>query len=251
VVVEDQLPTEQVDFIIGSITSSPPMTQILYNNGAYTPTGSNGEPDPAVESWQVFWDVVGIGQTITITFTAQVEPDLMGQAVVISNSATIQAQNLPGSVASSDLEYPGDPGTLTCVNMTPTATPPVTETPIVTGTPTATETGIPTTPTTTTPIPSLTPNLTETPVGEVTLTPSLEPPPENTPKPPTATPNQPPSQPVPGPTPTFAATPTPTPPFPVRLPETGYRQPRDGMVFGLIWVGLLVLVVLVSRRFLP
>jgi uncharacterized repeat protein (TIGR01451 family) len=240
VVLADQLPTEYTNFIIGSINTIPPAREIRYNDGTYTPTGPNGEPDPAVVNWQALWDIIDIGQSVTLTFTMQVKPDLANDIAFINNIANIQARNLPGVIVSTDLEYPGSPGTGTCVDLTPTVTATPTESP----TPTATMT-----PETSTPTPS--PTLTSTPSGQITLTPThtatptASPTPTNTPtsgdnpKPPTTIP--PTNQPPPSPTPFIQPpTPTATPAFPTILPNTGQNQPVQSGTSILIWSGLIL-----------
>ena len=241
VVLEDQLPTEYASFVIGSINTNPPASEIRYNDGTYTPTGPSGEADPAVANWQALWDSIEIGQSVNLTFTMQVKPDLASDIALINNIANIQARNLPGVIVSTDLEYPGGPGTETCVDLTPTVTPTPTESPTPTPTPTqetATSTLTPTPTETSTPSGQIT--LTPTPTESPTPTPTLTNTPTTGDKPKKPTPLSP-NQPLPSPTPLVQPpTPTATPPFPTILPNTGQGQPTQSGASILIWSGLIL-----------
>jgi hypothetical protein len=168
---------------------TPPADAIVYNGGAYTPTGPPGQPDPNIESWQAQWQTIPLQSVVTATFTVRVDPNALTDTTFILNQAQVRAANLLKITLSRDIDVPGAPGTITCVNTpTPTAT--------ATSTPTDTATPLPTT----TPPPTAT-TQTDTATPLPTATTQIN----------TATP------------PSFLATPSPTstPEFPTMLPETG------------------------------
>ena len=203
-------------FVVGSLIAEPPPAAIEYNDGTYNPPGPPGTADPAVESWQVRWGQVQAQQSVTVTFTVQVDPNLAPTITTFFNSATAQSLNFPNIVVSRDTENPAAFDTSTCVNTpTPTPTPTLsatptsqataTPTPIETATPTETptHTATPAQPPTDTPTPAQTPTSTATPSSSLTGTPTATP--DQTPPStisPTATST---------PRPTFTATPEATP----------------------------------------
>lgn len=113
----DSLPFTDTDFLLGSVSTSPPASQVTYNGGTYVPPpGPPGAPDPMVESVEVVWSSVAAGQAVTLTFAVKIDQPVTSGAASFENMALVTSPDLAQEVTSTDPEDPADPDTTTCIN---------------------------------------------------------------------------------------------------------------------------------------
>ncbi len=114
VVLTDVLPYTHTDFVAYSIDVSvpPPTSTYAYDNGnglfnhTLQPVGT-WNVDPAVQQFRVTWPAIDAGQTVSVTFRVQIDPDLPPDVREIKNVAFVGNGFSP--VGSEDPDCPAPP----------------------------------------------------------------------------------------------------------------------------------------------
>lgn len=193
VVLTDTLPYEYVDYVVGSIDSTPAYTQDDFDDGSGTFTAAE---NPDIHAFRLTWNTLAARSSAVVTFRIVIRDDVPADLTMLSNSAVAsssETETTNTSTTTTIQQQPTPTPTNTPTN-TPTETPTATPTSTPTDTPTAThtETATPTdTPTTPTSTPTVTPTATHTVTGTpptstptATATPTDTPPPIMPPAPP-------------------------------------------------------------------
>jgi uncharacterized repeat protein (TIGR01451 family) len=128
VILTDVLPYTHTDFVAFSIDVSvpPPTSTYAYDDGSglfnhtLQPAG-DWDVDPAVQQFRITWPQINAGQTVSVTFRVQIDPDLPPDVREITNVALLNSDNTPLR-SSEDPDCPDPdcgPGTVTIVGEPP------------------------------------------------------------------------------------------------------------------------------------